>query len=255
MSLVKVENGKYSSLYLVKQINLFRKEEGNRATLMHYDLLKKIEKEFDEEVADGNISVSYYKDKSGKQSKYYELDYELSVQILVSESKIVRKAVLANLKSFETKTAEGLLLSHDEILQLNPLVEAAFIKEFREKARNSHLSIYLPSNAKGKDYAKANTKRNQICGINREEISKRLHQMNQRSKSLDCDLIKVDKFELIRIAVVDCMLFFGKTKEYSVNIGNLCKKMAIKNERSNFDRANTMYAVPQEYLNTIALLK
>ena len=82
-----------------------------------------------------------------------------------------------------------------------------------------------------------------------------MNDVNQRSKTLQKDLIRLDKYELIRIAVIDCMLFFGKSKEYAINIGNLCKDMAIKNERANFDRANTMYLVPREYMNTIALLK
>lgn len=159
------------------------------------------------------------------------------------------------LLSLSDKKDEGLLLNHDEILELNPLVEASFIKEFRDKARNSHLSLYVTDNAKGKDYAKANIKRNTICGIDREEIAKRLYSINKKSTTLDADLIKLDKYELIRIAVIDCMLFFGKTKEYAINIGDLCKKLAIKNERANFDRANTMYLVPKEYLKTIALLK
>lgn len=96
-----VRNGKYSSLYLVEQINIFRNEEGNRAKIRHSDLLRKIEKEFEEEITERNISVSYYKDKSGKQSKYYDLDYKQSVQILVSESKVVRKAVIRRLEELE----------------------------------------------------------------------------------------------------------------------------------------------------------
>lgn len=185
------------------------------------------------------------------QDFWIPIDMAKEICMTSKNGKELRKYLI----SLDDKRQEGLLLNHEEILELNPLVEASFIKEFRDKARNSHLSLYLPNNAKGKDYAKANIQRNTICGIDREEIAKRLHSINKKSTSLDADLIKVDKYELIRIAVIDCMLFFGKTKEYAMNIGNLCKKLAIKNEKANFDRANTMYLVPKEYLNTIALLK
>lgn len=202
-----------------------------------------------------DFSTILMKSTGGRRQSDYLLTIDCSKEIAMIQRTEKGKELRKYLLSLDNKKEEGLLLNHEEILELNPLVEASFIKEFRDKARNSHLSLYLPSNAKGKDYAKANNKRNTICGINREEIAKRLYQINQKSKSLDADLIKVDKYELIRIAVIDCMLFFGKTKEYAINIGNLCKKLAIKNERVNFDRANTMYLVPKEYLNTIVLLK
>jgi anti-repressor protein len=92
-------NDLHSSRYLVEQINIFRKEEGNRAELAHFTLLSKIESEFVDEIADKYILVSEYKDKSGKSNKMYELNYEQSLQILMSESKTVRKAVIEVLKT------------------------------------------------------------------------------------------------------------------------------------------------------------
>ena len=53
---------KNSSVYLVEQINLFRKEEG-KSELAHFTLLSKIESEFDEEIADNKILVTSYLDR------------------------------------------------------------------------------------------------------------------------------------------------------------------------------------------------
>jgi len=88
----------YSSLFLVEQINVFRKEEGNEIVLLHKSLLSKIEKEFDEEIAGQNILPSSYLAGNGKQEKCYELTFEQSLQILMSESKTVRKRVIEVLK-------------------------------------------------------------------------------------------------------------------------------------------------------------
>lgn len=49
----------------LEQINFFRKQEGNRAELQHKDLMKIIRDEFEEEIAEGNISPGSYKDKKG----------------------------------------------------------------------------------------------------------------------------------------------------------------------------------------------
>ena len=61
---------KFSSLYLVEQINLFRKEEGGRVNLRHSDFLSKIENEFSEEITERKISPSDYKDNSGVYMLY-----------------------------------------------------------------------------------------------------------------------------------------------------------------------------------------
>lgn len=105
---MKLTNGKFSSIYLVEQINLFRVEEGNTTILLHKDLIRKIEKEFEEEIAERNISPTSYKDKSNRDSKCYELDYKQSVQILVAESKTVRKAVIKRIEELENRLANPL---------------------------------------------------------------------------------------------------------------------------------------------------
>lgn len=103
---MELSNGKYSSLYLTEQINVFREIEGNRKTLLHKSLITKIEKEFEVEITEQKILPSYYKDASGKQSKHYELNYEDSFQMLVSESITVRKAVIQRLKELEKQVSK-----------------------------------------------------------------------------------------------------------------------------------------------------
>ncbi len=90
---------KVTSVYLTEQINHFRSLEGNRAVLQHKSFLGKIENEFDEEIDRQNILPISYKDSYGREQKCYELNFEQSLQLLMSESKIVRKGVIEVLKS------------------------------------------------------------------------------------------------------------------------------------------------------------
>ena len=53
------EVDKITSLELLEQINIFRKQE-NRNDLAHYDLLKIIRDEFEEEMGIGKISETHY---------------------------------------------------------------------------------------------------------------------------------------------------------------------------------------------------
>ncbi len=93
---------KFTSLYLVELINIYREEEsktgGIYKELLHKNLLVKIESEFEEEISELKIQPTSYIDKSNRQSKCYELTFEQSLQILMSESKTVRKGVIEVLK-------------------------------------------------------------------------------------------------------------------------------------------------------------
>ncbi len=60
--------GIVTSLELVEQINIFRKEEG-KSDLKHYDFLKIIRDEFEEEINGGEISSVEYKDKKAKNAQ------------------------------------------------------------------------------------------------------------------------------------------------------------------------------------------
>jgi len=83
---------KFTSLFLVDEINKFREAEGNRAVLTHDNFLKKIEKEFKEEIRDQNILVSEYKDKKGEKRKMYELPESLFNEMLRREKHSYRLA-------------------------------------------------------------------------------------------------------------------------------------------------------------------
>ena len=103
-----LENKKtITSLELLEQINLFRKQEGNRAELQHSDLLKVIRDEFEEEIREGKISESSYKKETGNGTirtyPMFELTTAQAKQVLVRESKFVRKRVIHYIEELENK--------------------------------------------------------------------------------------------------------------------------------------------------------
>ncbi len=72
-----------TSLELVKQINIFRKEEGNKNDLEHKNLLNIIREEFGEEIAEGNIQQFYYKDSMNREKPMFNLTLSQAKQVLV----------------------------------------------------------------------------------------------------------------------------------------------------------------------------
>lgn len=90
-----------TSLELVEQINLFRKEEGKETELRHDTMLSVIRDEFEEEISLQKILESKYKNERGREYPMFELTIAQGKQVLLRESKFVRKRVVEWLERFE----------------------------------------------------------------------------------------------------------------------------------------------------------
>ncbi len=118
--IVRLENKEtITSLELVEQINLFREQEGNRAELKHKTLLEIIRDEFSEEITEQKILLSEYKDKTGRKLPMFALTLAQAKQVLVRESKFVRKAIIKYIEELEEKVKNPYKnLSQQQILIL-----------------------------------------------------------------------------------------------------------------------------------------
>ncbi|MGL5962991.1 MAG: hypothetical protein ACRCZ2_01120 [Fusobacteriaceae bacterium] len=91
-----------TSLEILEQINFFRELE-NGKHLRHSDLLKIIRDEFEEEIGEGIISLSSYTSLQNKEMPLFKLTTNQARQILMRESKIVRKQVIKYIEQLEDK--------------------------------------------------------------------------------------------------------------------------------------------------------
>lgn len=146
-----------TSLELVKQINIFREEEYNYkiqnglelgkveekngcyTKLEHKDLLKIIRDEFEEEINERKISLVNYKDEKNEERPMFELTLEQAKQVLIRESKYVRKAILQYINKLENKIVElQNQISKKDLLLLNIInskgdeAMAVALKEYEE---------------------------------------------------------------------------------------------------------------------------
>jgi hypothetical protein len=99
-----------TSKELVDQINMFReKEKGIEGAregrllepMAHKDILRVIRDEFDEEITGREISLSGYKDSTGRSLPMFVLSVSHGRQLLMRESKFVRRAVSKFLDELE----------------------------------------------------------------------------------------------------------------------------------------------------------
>ncbi len=180
----------FTSLELTELINQFRREEGDRKELEHKDLLKIIRLEFEEEINGGKISPVEYTDKKGEKRPMFILDLQQSRQVLVRESKFVRKAVIKYIDELENKLrgqfqvpttfADALRLAAEqqeriEKLALDNKVKDQQILELQPKASYYDLILQckdlLSMTVIAKDYGKS-----------AEWMNKKLHELEVQFK-------------------------------------------------------------------------
>ena len=95
------KKNKITSLEIVTEINKFRKEEGNKNELRHDNLLQIIRDEFSEEISLLKIQESTYKNDRGREYPMFILSLNQAKQILMRESKFVRKAMINYIEKLE----------------------------------------------------------------------------------------------------------------------------------------------------------
>lgn len=186
----------------------------------------------------------------------YRLTENAALDLSLMEGTKRGKEVRDLLKEIFNQRNSGELYSANEVLGLIKLIKVSFYKEFRDKARYSHLDKYLPKNreAKGYDYAKANIERNKVCGIDKNKIQEKLLEFNYKFNGIEKGLIKVDKHEIIRICVIDVLISLGKSVKQAVNAGNLAKELSLQDDYGTFTRKNDMFTLPKQLEETYKLL-
>lgn len=120
------KDGYITSLELLEQINFFRLQDGNKTELQHKTLLEIIRDEFNEEIREQKILLSFYTKETGngtiRSYPMYILTYDQGKQVLMRESKFVRKSVIKYIQALEEKNnfseKDRLLL---KLFSTNPL--------------------------------------------------------------------------------------------------------------------------------------
>lgn len=157
-NLIKKEN--MTSLEILKEINIFRSQEGNRAELQHYDLLKIIRDEFDEEIGQGNISESYYVNSQNKNQPMFILTFSQAKQILVRESKFVRKATIKYIERLEQELNKPLSIEDMIIHQAESMkLVKKEITDFKEEVNNKFEKVITLESGKQLKIRKAVNKK------------------------------------------------------------------------------------------------
>jgi len=136
-----VTGGQVTSLELLDEINFFRNEDGGKK-MPHKNLLAIIRSEFEEEINGLKFKPVSYLDSKGESRPMYNLTLSQAKQVLLRESKFVRRAVIAKLEEVERKIAE---LREEVARSREKIFQRAQMDRLKE-IDNEDKNIYLLAN-------------------------------------------------------------------------------------------------------------
>lgn len=144
LEIMGLNKDRITSLELLDQINIFRKQEGNRAELRHDTLLDIIRDEFAEEIGLQKILETPYIHPQNKQ-KYpmFILNYNQAKQVLLRESKFVRRAVIHYVERLEEELQKDFIENYErQLLGFDELVKRNEELEYNNGNGKYYKSIY-----------------------------------------------------------------------------------------------------------------
>jgi len=121
----------------------------------------------------------------------------------------------------DEKVQTSQLFSREQINFLFELVKVMGLFSIQDKAEKDHF-IFHNNKYDWWDY------RAKILGYNTSQLKNEVEKLNKIYRNKRQALIHIDRYELIRIGVIDLFISLGKTDEYAKNIAELCKDIAIQ---------------------------
>lgn len=195
------------------------------------------------EFRDGIRKPDHLKDFAKRPAKENVVDdYYLSVELaklitLNSKSKVKQKYAtwLLNLED-QVENAE--LLTTDQVLAVLELAKVMGLVSCQAACEQQHLETYEERN--GGSAANWWNFRSNVLGYSTEKLKSALQQLGKKAegKSQRQMLIHLDKYEMVRTAVIDLFMALGKTERYAKNLGNLAKAFARELNVEIFDDRN-----------------
>ncbi len=197
--------------------------------------------------------------KLSKRKDYY-LSLELARMItLNSDSKVKRQYALwlTRMERQNHPVANPGKFSKDQIIAVLELTKAMGMVSCQKSVEKHHLRAYQQKNGFPHRWWEY---RANLLGYSAEELKSKMEEVGQnyKGKNLLQMLMQLDKYEIIRMAVIDLFLALGKDAAYAKSMGDLAKifaaemKIEIWDDRKaaiHFQPQNVNVKIVEEVLN------
>ena len=166
------------------------------------------------------------KSTGGRPTIEYDITIGCAKELCLTQRTAKSKELRLWLISLSAQHDVGLAFTAQQIEALMDLSRAMTLVSIQKEVENKHFAVY---NDKYTWYKyRAN-----LLGYSTKDVMDAMQKVNKKHRSIRTSLVQLDANELIRTGVVDFMGAIGKTNEYAINVGNLCKSMAVKMKLGN----------------------
>lgn len=138
------------------------------------------------------------------------------------------KVIRQQLINLDKQVNNGALLTHAQMAALFDLCNVVGYFTVQEYAERKHFD-YHNNPATWWEY------RADIFGFTKKDLQAIVEELGQKYKSQRQALMLIDKYELIRIGIIDLLMAMGRTQEYAVNVGKFAKEIAGRVEPRVYD--------------------
>lgn len=183
--------------------------------------------------------------KLSKRKDYY-LSIELARQVVMHSNSKVKKEYAKYLKRAEERRKQETKFSKDQIVTVLELTKAMGLISCQKSVEREHHKKFEQQGSYSSSWWEY---RAQLLGYSANELQSKMQQVgkNYNGKNLLQMLIFLDKYEIIRMAVIDLFLALGKPTIYAKNMGDIAKVFAKELKIEIFDdRKTTLKLLPED---------
>ncbi|MCB0521486.1 MAG: hypothetical protein H6577_25620 [Lewinellaceae bacterium] len=169
----------------------------------------------------------------------FYLSVELAKLITLNSKSKVKQKFATWLLNLEDQVENAELLTTDQVLAVLELAKVMGLVSCQTACEHQHLETYEERN--GGSAANWWNFRSSILGYSTEKLKEAMQKVGKKAdgKSQRQMLMQVDKYEMVRTAVIDLFMALGKTERYAKNLGNLAKAFARELNVEIFDDRDT----------------
>ncbi len=165
----------------------------------------------------------------------YYLTLELARLITLHSKSKVKMQIARQLAAQEDVREQDAVLSKEQVLAILDLTKAMGLVSCQEACERRHLETYESRNGgRATDWWQY---RAEILGYSVEMLRERLRISGEKiaGKNRKELLMRVDKYEIIRTAVIDLFMAMGKSEHYARVLGDLAKTFAREMQVEIYD--------------------
>lgn len=180
--------------------------------------------------------------------KDYFISIELAKLITLNSNSGVKLRFAKWLMSLQDQVENAELLTKDQVLAVLELSKVMGLVSCQKSVEKQHLRHYEASNGSNYQWWQY---RAQLLGYSADTLKQKMQEVgkNYKGKNLLQMLVNIDKYEIVRMAIIDLFVSLGKSYSYAKNMGDLAKIFAQEMKVEVWDDRNSEINFANQQMN------